>query len=202
MSIFRITHDPNQPAGDLANNPYLTGKHEGYVFKSDDEVLAAMATNEYHTDPVYRQAVHVVLQRSPGILMQGENRKGVLEAAMTGVDQVRALEDAQIVRETIVEKMANPLYQTSTLYRRQVQEYIAAQEAAQPGVAAIANDAVRRPHAAVRLQATEEDASAIRSQLAKEKEDNREAHAQDAAQRAYDRALNGDVGTDDDDDGQ
>ncbi len=199
MSIFRITHDPNKPACDPSQNPYLTGKNAGFVFTSDDEVLAAMSTDDYRTNPDYRYAVHVALGRSQGILIQGENRKGLLEAAMTGADQIRALEDQQIVRETIVEKMSDPRYETSILYRREVQEYIAAQEAAQPAVAAITNAAVRRPHEAVRLQATEEDAAAIRTQLAKENAVDLEAHAQDAAQAAYDRAMNGDVGSDDDD---
>lgn len=198
MSIFRINHDPNKPASDPSQNKYLTGENAGFVFESDADVLAAMSTNEYHTNPDYRYAVHVVLGRSPGILMQGDNRKGLLESAMANRQQAAAAEEREIFNEKTLELFGSDLYKKSPTERKRVRELIAANsgeiEAAAP------ERFINRAAQAVRIQATEADMQAVRQTVAKEKEANRQAIAKDAAQRAYDRAMNGEVGSDDESD--
>jgi hypothetical protein len=203
MSVNRIHAEPNSSrfASDPSKNEWLT-KNEGYVFSSDAEVMEAMRNPLYHTDPDFRYAVHVVIGRSPGVLnthgIDG-NQRGVLEAAMENKDGAAAAEQREIFNEQTKALFGSELYKTSATERKRVRELIAANSDlidANGGAGRL----IDRRGQGGRIEATADDFNEIKAKVAKEREDNRETAAQDAAQRAYERCLNGEVGTDSDDD--
>lgn len=185
-------HIPSEPS----KNKYLIG-FDHHTFKSEAEVLAAMQDERYSTDADFRQAVQIVLGRSPGILGD-PGRKGVLESGMANRQGARAIEDAEIQQEQTLKLFNTDLYRTSPTERKRVRELIAANE---PAVKQAMGHRVidRNLQKSVRIQLTDEDLNNVKAALAKEKADGREAAAQQAAQAAYDHAMNGGGRSDDSD---
>ena len=90
----------------------------------------------------------------------------------------RAEEDRAILREHIQSLMADPRYETSTLFRKQVREQIEAN----PHLFGQRMPSPTRVNG--RVQLSSEHLAEIQAAIAKEKQDKREAEAKAAADRA------------------
>lgn len=199
MSVFRLHNDPKERlAGDPSQNKYIK-EAEGYTFPSNKEVLEAMSNPLYRSDPDFRYAVHVFIDRSPGVLnthgIEG-NQRGVLEKAMA--NNAGAAEEREIFNEQTKALFGSELYKTSPTERKRVRDLIAAGSdviEANGGAGRL----IDRRGQGGRIEASADDYNEIKTKVAKERTDKHEASAKDAAQRAYDRAMNGGVGSDSDD---
>lgn len=127
---------------DLTNSKYLTGKNaqgetvtiklEDARFGSRKEMTAIMSSKSYQTDPECRALVAVMLQRG---FSEDDGKTMPTQGPVTGRDLNRALadkagarrlEDEAIFREESQKLFADPRYATSPSYRREVENWIRA----------------------------------------------------------------------------
>ena len=91
------------------------GSREG-GFRNQDALAVAVGDPRYANDSAYRDAVSKLVAKTS---------EGVLVGHQPKYDGT-AFEECEQDTETITRAMQNPLYQTSAVYRRQVQAQIAA----------------------------------------------------------------------------
>lgn len=169
-------------------------------FRSQAEVQAAFLDPRYGTDPEFRDAVIIMLQNSPEEYAPGSAGSGiqignhVLESAMANRAAARAAEDQAIYAERIQQMFADPRYEKSPSYRREVEDFIRANEAAIDQ--AVGHRVVDRTHQALRVELTGDAVAEARANLKADAKANAKVQAQDAAIRAarqaYFSALNQD----------
>jgi hypothetical protein len=114
-------------------NKWLKGMNpETIQFEDQRAMLEAMSAPEYKTDASYRDVVSKMIEnaskqptQSPAVISGRD-----LSRAMYPKSEARKLEDAAILREQTAKMFGDPRYATSPTYRREVEEYIRANDAA------------------------------------------------------------------------
>lgn len=198
---FMIGQD-QQPEEGNRTNKYL-GKEANWsksAFSSQAEVQAAFQDPRYESDPEFRDAVLIMLQNSPeehapGMPGSGiQVGQGILEKAMSNRAAARAAEDQAIYAERIQQMFADPRYEKSPSYRREVEDFIRAHEAEIDQ--AVGHRAVDRTDATlpIRIQMDGDAIAETRAGIKADRTANAKAQAQDAARaaarQAYFSALN------------
>lgn len=169
-----------------------------YAFNSQAEVQAAFRDARYESDPDWRDAVAIMLRNSeehaPGTAGSGiQIGAGALERAMSNKAAARAAEDQAIYAERIQQMFADPRYEKSPSYRREVEDFIRAHEAEIQN--AVGHRAIDRTNdtTPVRFQMEGDAVSQARENLKADRKAQAKAEAQDAARsaarEAYFRAL-------------
>lgn len=128
-------------------NPWLKGMdQDSIMFANQAEMVEAMSSPHYAKDPAYREVVAKMIENgvkaergtpatenTPAVapvVTPGFTTSRQLSRAMVDVDGLRKAEDAAIFREQSLKLFADPRYQSSPTYRREVQEWIRANEPA------------------------------------------------------------------------
>lgn len=175
------------------NNRYMQGVDPmDCGFSSQKEMLSAMSDPRYKSDPEFRQLVEwqlfneVRADNAPPAQEISTGRE--MQRAMANVPEARHLEDQAIYRESVAAMFGDPRYAVSATYRKEVREWIAANESlVDAGLGSSVIDRSASPKS-FKVQMGEGDASAVRESIRATKEAEARQEAEEA-KRAIDADL-------------